>query len=48
MNSKFDAFLAREKQWKEEFKKLREIFHDCKLSEELKWGLNRPSLHTRP
>lgn len=38
MNPKIDAFLEREKQWKEEFKKLREIILDCGLDEELKWG----------
>lgn len=38
MNPKVDAFLAREKKWKEEFKKLREIILECELTEELKWG----------
>jgi uncharacterized protein YdeI (YjbR/CyaY-like superfamily) len=38
MNPKIDAFLAREKQWKEEFKKLRQIILDCELDEDLKWG----------
>jgi uncharacterized protein YdeI (YjbR/CyaY-like superfamily) len=38
MNSKVDEFLAREKQWKEEFQKLRQIILDCELTEELKWG----------
>jgi uncharacterized protein YdeI (YjbR/CyaY-like superfamily) len=38
MNPKVDAFLAREKKWQEEFKKLRQIILDCKLTEELKWG----------
>ena len=38
MNPKVDAFLAREKAWKEEFRKLRQIVLDCELAEELKWG----------
>ena len=38
MNPKVDAFLAREKKWQAEFKKLRQIILDCKLTEELKWG----------
>jgi len=38
MNPKVDAFLAKEKKWQEEFKKLRQIILDCQLTEELKWG----------
>lgn len=38
MNPKVDAFLAGEKKWQEEFKKLRQIILDCDLTEELKWG----------
>ena len=38
MNPKVDAFLAREKKWHEEFKKLRQIILDRRLTEELKWG----------
>ncbi len=38
MNPKVDAFLANEKKWREEFKKLRRIILDCQLTEELKWG----------
>ena len=38
MNPKVDAFLAKEKKWREEFTKLRQIILDCKLTEELKWG----------
>jgi len=38
MNPKVDAFLAREKKWQEEFKKLRQIILGCHLSEQLKWG----------
>jgi uncharacterized protein YdeI (YjbR/CyaY-like superfamily) len=38
MNPKVDAFLAKEKRWKEEFKKLRQIILECRLTEELKWG----------
>jgi uncharacterized protein YdeI (YjbR/CyaY-like superfamily) len=38
VNPKVDAFLANEKKWREEFKKLRRIILDCQLTEELKWG----------
>ena len=38
MNPKVDAFLAKEKKWQEEFKKLKQIILDCRLTEELKWG----------
>jgi len=38
MNPKVDAFLRQEKQWQQEFKKLRMIILDCGLTEELKWG----------
>ncbi len=38
MNPKVDARISGERQWKEEFKKLREIVLDCELAEELKWG----------
>lgn len=38
MNPKVDAFLAREKKWQAEFKKLRQIILDCRLTEDLKWG----------
>jgi uncharacterized protein YdeI (YjbR/CyaY-like superfamily) len=38
MNPKVDAFLAREKRWREEFEKLRQIILGCQLTEELKWG----------
>ena len=38
MSPKVDAFLAREKKWQEEFKKLRQIILDCHLTEDLKWG----------
>ena len=38
MNPKVDEFLGREKRWKEEFKKLRQVILGCKLVEELKWG----------
>jgi len=39
MNPKVDAFLAREKKWQEEFKRLRKIVLECGLTEELKWGV---------
>ncbi len=38
MNPKIDAFLAQEKKWQDEFRKLRQIILDCQLTEELKWG----------
>ena len=37
-NPKVDVVLSKEKQWQEEFKKLRAIILDCGLTEELKWG----------
>ena len=37
-NPKVDAVLAKVTKWQREFKKLRTIALDCKLSEELKWG----------
>jgi len=37
-NPKIDAFIARAKQWREEFEKLREIVLGCQLTEEMKWG----------
>jgi uncharacterized protein YdeI (YjbR/CyaY-like superfamily) len=38
MNPKVDAFLSREKRWREESEKMRAIILDCDLTEELKWG----------
>jgi uncharacterized protein YdeI (YjbR/CyaY-like superfamily) len=38
MNPKVDAFLKRQKTWKQEFVKLRQIILGCGLTEELKWG----------
>jgi uncharacterized protein YdeI (YjbR/CyaY-like superfamily) len=38
MNPKVDAFLKRQKAWKKEFTKLRQIILGCGLTEELKWG----------
>ena len=35
---KVDAYLARAKNWRAEFEKLRKIILDCGLTEELKWG----------
>jgi len=37
-NPKVDAFLRKQKNWKDEFEKLRTIILSCGLSEELKWG----------
>ena len=38
INPKVDAYLAREKTWREEFSALRAIMRDFDLSEEFKWG----------
>jgi len=39
MNPKVDAFLSREKKWQAEMEAMRAIALDCKLTEELKWGV---------
>ena len=38
MNPKVDAFMKRQRAWRAEFEKLREIFLASGLEEELKWG----------
>ncbi len=38
LSPKIDAFLRRQKAWREEFTKLREIIVSFGLSEDLKWG----------
>ncbi len=38
-NPKVDAFLGREKKWRQEFTRLREMALSCGLEEELKWGV---------
>lgn len=38
-NPKVDAYLARQKSWRDEQAALREILRDCGLGEELKWGV---------
>lgn len=38
MNPKVDEYISKTKNWQEEFNKLRSIFFDCQLTEELKWG----------
>ena len=38
MNPKVDQYLRKAKKWQEEFKTLRRISLDCRLTEELKWG----------
>jgi uncharacterized protein YdeI (YjbR/CyaY-like superfamily) len=38
LNAKVDAFLRRQKQWRAEFTKLRQIIAACDLTEDLKWG----------
>lgn len=39
VNPKVDEFIGNARQWKEEYGKLRMIILDCKLTEELKWGV---------
>ena len=39
MNPKVDAYISRSARWAEEVTALREIVLDCKLDEELKWGV---------
>ncbi|KAA0547091.1 hypothetical protein FZW96_14005 [Bacillus sp. BGMRC 2118] len=39
-NPKVDEWINKEMRWKEEFKELREILHECVLTEEIKW--NKP------
>jgi uncharacterized protein YdeI (YjbR/CyaY-like superfamily) len=38
MNPQVDAYIRKEKKWREEFEQLRMIILDCGLTEELKWG----------
>ncbi|RKQ30386.1 YdeI/OmpD-associated family protein [Oceanobacillus halophilus] len=38
-NPKVDEFLNEAEKWQAEFKKLRQIIHDCGLTEEWKWRL---------
>lgn len=38
-NPKVDVFLSKDKEWRQEFEKLRMIILDCGLTEELKWGV---------
>lgn len=38
-NPKVDVFLIKAESWRKEFEKLREILLECKLTEELKWGV---------
>jgi uncharacterized protein YdeI (YjbR/CyaY-like superfamily) len=39
MNPKVDWYFTKAKKWREELEKLRTIALDCKLTEELKWGV---------
>jgi uncharacterized protein YdeI (YjbR/CyaY-like superfamily) len=39
LNPKVDWYFSKAKQWQEELEKLRTIVLDCRLSEELKWGV---------
>lgn len=38
-NPKVDVFLIKAESWRKEFEKLRGILLECKLTEELKWGV---------
>lgn len=38
INPKVDLYVSKAKKWQEEMEKLRMIFLDCQLTEELKWG----------
>jgi uncharacterized protein YdeI (YjbR/CyaY-like superfamily) len=38
LNPRVEIFIHKEKDWREEFEKLRSIVLDCELTEELKWG----------
>jgi uncharacterized protein YdeI (YjbR/CyaY-like superfamily) len=38
LNPKVDAYLTKDGKWQEEIEKLRRIFLDCQLTEEMKWG----------
>jgi uncharacterized protein YdeI (YjbR/CyaY-like superfamily) len=39
MNPKVDVYFNKAKMWQEELKKLRMIILDCRLNEEIKWGV---------
>jgi uncharacterized protein YdeI (YjbR/CyaY-like superfamily) len=39
MNPGVDVYISENKKWEEELRKLRMIVLDCKLTEELKWGV---------
>ena len=39
MNPKVDGYLRKNKKWQKELEKLRKIVLDCRLTEELKWGV---------
>jgi uncharacterized protein YdeI (YjbR/CyaY-like superfamily) len=39
MNPKVDFYFSKAKKWQEELEKLRTIVLDCRLTEELKWGV---------
>ncbi|AOP36407.1 hypothetical protein A0128_20550 [Leptospira tipperaryensis] len=39
MNPKVDKYLSKAKTWQKELEKLRKIVLECKLTEELKWGV---------
>ncbi len=47
MNPKVDAVLRKAKTWREEFERLRAIALDCRLTEELKWGVPCYTLDNR-
>ncbi len=47
MNPKVDVVLRKTKKWREEFERLRAIALDCRLTEELKWGVPCYTLDNR-
>ncbi len=47
MNPKVDVVLRNSKKWREEFERLRAIALDCRLTEELKWGVPCYTLDNR-
>ncbi len=47
MNPKVDFYFNKAKNWQEELEQLRKIVLDCKLSEDLKWGVPCYSIDKR-
>jgi len=47
MNPKVDFYFTKAETWREELEKLRTIVLDCRLAEELKWGVPCYTFHNR-